>query len=75
MDHSVITASGQGIYLESASTRAIVLTNNVIEVSSGWAVEVVQEMGNTSSPVTEGDGQYGDEHEWSGVLFKGILVG
>ena len=41
MDHSVITASGQGIYLESASTRAIVLTNNVIEVSSGWAVEVV----------------------------------
>ena len=75
MDHSVITASGQGIYLGSASTRAIVLTNNVIEVSSGWAVKLYQEWWNTSSPVTEVTGNTVTSTNGNGVLLSGHFGG
>ena len=72
IDRSTITESGRGIYLESANGRAIVLTNNVIDVSTGYeqsAVELYQGW-NESAPATEFVGNTVANANGQGVFFN-----
>ena len=76
IDRSTITESGRGIYLESANGRAIVLTNNVIDVSTGYeqsAVELYQGW-NESAPATEFVGNTVANANGQGVFFYAASI-